>query len=73
MNSFSEYVRTRADELDLSIAFLRDWLTWPYAKVRAIKVGTLKAQQISLQEAVDLARVLHVTVDDLARAAGMEG
>lgn len=73
MDSFSEFVKHRAEDLNLSQAFLLDWLVgWRYAQVRAIKIGTLKAAQISFEQSVDLARVLEVSVDDLAEAAALK-
>ena len=67
MDSFSEFVKCKAEFI--SISCIRDCTGMTYSKSRSAKIGTLKAAQISFQEAVDLAGCLCVDVDELAAAA----
>ena len=72
MDSFPEYVKCLAEDQKVSMALIQEHMGWSFAQARSVKTGTLKAQQISFKDAVDLADLLNVSVDDLAQAAELK-
>ena len=70
MDTFAEFVRQHMREAGWGPDSLGDWLDWPPAKQRKLFAGTLRAVDVSLVEACELAQVLGVSVDDLAASIG---
>ena len=67
--AFSEYVKVQLEQQKVSISLLREFYGWPYHRARAAKIGTLHPAHLSFRDAVDLADIMHVSVNDLAEAA----
>ena len=68
---FGDYVKHKAAEEGLSIVLVQDWMGWSYAKARGIIIGAVHPERISFTEAVALAGILGVSVEELANAAGI--
>lgn len=72
LDALSEILRDRVAASGLSQAALGDALhDWPAAKIRVLLVGTLRAGEVSLPQAVSLGHALGMSLDTLAEAAGL--
>lgn len=69
---FGDFIKHRSADQGISTALVQDWMGWSYAKARGVLIGTVPPSEISFTEAVKLAGLLEVTVDELANMAGLD-